>query len=345
MAIHILFKLSKCPREWKTFYWDDHCLYKGKKKIYPGEQREIELNEYLTYNLCKRLALSAKLEILRLKTMTFIKNLYDAAIRRQKTDIMQSEKEIAIYNYKGFKFYYDKNGIRADLLRSGNWSYDEEISSAIINELAKVQTPIFLDIGAHAGLMTLNVLAKIPSTQIFAFEPGPFQNSLLEKTIEANNLKDKVILYKQALDRKTGVKSFICQKSPDADWSMSNGLLDTHRGKGKQKRINVEVQTLDNWWKITKHPGVNVVKMDTEGAELWILEGATEFLSACKPLIFMEINPLNLHAYPYGPADILHWLNEHKYELETIEGIKINQDNLKKVLIAGELFVARSRAD
>lgn len=293
--------------------------------------------------LSNEMAYSAKLEILRLKTMTFITDLYNAAVRRPKIDTMLSENEIGIFKYKGFTFYYDKNGIRADLLKSDDWSYDEEISSAITDELAKADTPIFLDIGAHAGLMTLNVLAKIPSVHVFAFEPGPFQNSLLEKTIEANNLKDKIILYKEALNRETGTTSFICQESPDADWSMNNGLLNTGRGKGRQKRITVAVQTVDNWWKMTKRPKVNVMKMDTEGAELWILQGATQFLSVCKPIIFLEINPLNLHVYPYGAKDVLLWLNEHNYDVKTINDFQVTPDNLKQLLKANESFVARPR--
>jgi FkbM family methyltransferase len=108
-------------------------------------------------------------------------------------------------------------------MKSGDWSYEEEISLAIITELAKSDAPTFLDIGAHTGFMTLNVLAKIPFAHVFAFEPGILQSSLFEKTIEAeaNNLKDKVTLYKEALGCKTGTISFSCQESPDADWSMS----------------------------------------------------------------------------------------------------------------------------
>jgi hypothetical protein len=127
--------------------------------------------------------------------------------------------------------------------------------------------------------------------------------------------------------------------------SMNNGFLDTGRGKGRQKRIIVPVQTIDNWWKITGKPHVNFVKIDTEGAELWILKGATEFLSVCKPtFFFLVINPLNLHVYPYGAKDILIWPYEHNYDVGTIDDIQITLNNLKQLLKTNESFVAQPKA-
>ena len=275
--------------------------------------------------------------------MILIGKFSNAFKRESKSDIsMKSTEEVGIFNYKGFIFYYHNDGVRADLIKSGDWSYDEDISRAITKELAKVESPVFLDIGAHAGFMTLNVLEKIPSARVFAFEPGRLQSSLFEKTIEANNLKNKVTLYKEALGRETGTTSFISQESPDADWSMNNGLLDTGRGLGRQKQITVNVQTIDNWWKRAEKPEVNVVKIDTEGAELWILQGGTEFISACKPTILLEINPLNLHVYPYNARDILEWFKAHNYYLETIGKERVTTERLKHFLKNNELFVARS---
>ncbi len=264
--------------------------------------------------------------------------------KTSKSPVEQSGSKISTFNYKGFIFYYNNQGLRADLLKSGDWSYDQEIASSIIAELTESSSPIFLDIGAHAGFITLNILEKVSSVQVFAFEPGMLQSSLFEKTIKANNLNDKVILYKEALGRETGMTSFVCQESPDVDWSMNNGFLDTGRGKGKQKRVEVKVQTIDNWWKEAGQPKVNVVKMDTEGAELWILQGGTEFLSTCKPAIFLEINPLNLHVYPYGARDILVWLDNHNYYVKTLGGVQVTPDNLKRILKDNEFFVARPEA-
>ncbi len=291
--------------------------------------------------------LSTKLEILRLKTMTLVRMFSNHLKRNPKFHngpIKSPDEEFGVYDYKGFKFYYNNDGIRTNSLKSGEWSYDEEITPVITDELSKADCPIFVDIGAHTGFMTLNVLAKIPSVQVFAFEPGQYQSALFEKTIEANKLTDKVTLYKEALGRETGTTSFISQESPDADWSMNNGLLDTGRGLGRQKQTTVHVQTLDNWWKIAGKPEVNVVKMDTEGAELWILQGGTEFLSTCKPTIFLEINPLNLHVYPYGARDILVWLDEHNYYVKTLDGVLVMPDNLKRILKTNEFFVARPKA-
>ena len=86
---------------------------------------------------------------------------------------------------------------------------------------------------------------------------------------------------------------------------------------------------------------VNVVKMDTEGAELWILQGGTEFISTCKPTILLEITPLNLHVYPYEARDILKWFNVNNYYIETIGKERVTMERLKHFLKNNELFVAR----
>lgn len=293
--------------------------------------------------LSEDINLSTKLEILRLKTMAFIKKLLNALNLSKPSEKSAKLPDIdfGIFNYQGFIFYYNKDGIRANLLRSGEWSYDEDVTPVISDVLSKAERPIFMDIGAHTGFMTLNVLVKFPSAQVFAFEPGRYQSTLFEKTIDANNLKNKVTLYKEALGRETGTTSFVSQESPDADWSMNNGLFDTGRGLGRQKQISVHVQTLDNWWKVAGQPKVNVVKMDTEGAELWILQGGTEFISTCKPTILLEINPLNLHVYPYEARDILKWFNLNNYYIETIGKERVTMERLKHFLKNNELFIAR----
>lgn len=286
-----------------------------------------------------------KIVIMKMKIMKSISRLSDTLRSKLlKKSEKQKEEKLDLLNYKRFQIYYNPTGVRANLIRSGDWTYDEDISPIIINELSKTDAPVFLDIGTHLGFMVLNILDKIPSTRVFAFEPGPFQGSLFEKTIEINELKDKVTLYKEALGKETGTASFVCQEAPDSDWSMCNGLHDTCRGLGVQKSITVHVRTLNDWWDSAGQPQVNVIKMDTEGAELWILEGGAEFLSACKPTIFLEIQPLNLHAYPYGAKDVFMWLNEHYYDLETIDGTPLTPINFKDVLRHNENFIARHKS-
>ena len=244
-------------------------------------------------------------------------------------------------NYKGYIVYYSKGTSLIEIngstpVRLGG-VYEEQESEAIINELKKFDKPICLDIGANIGLITLNILARIPKAKIFAFEPGVHQNLLFKKTIEHNKLLDKVVLSNNALSYEPGEKSFAVHTSAHVS---GDGFFDTGRA-GEVNFITVSVTTLDNWWETASFPQINVVKIDTEGAELWILQGGKKFLSCCKPTIVFELYPPNLELYPYSAQDIVHWLNINNYTVETINGNSINAENLDIALQSQVTFIAR----
>ncbi len=251
---------------------------------------------------------------------------------------------IRTINYKGFISYYSKGTSIIEIngsppVRFGG-TYEPEESIFVVNELLKVSQPVFLDIGANIGLMTLNVLVQVPSTNIFAFEPSPHPRSLFEQTIAVNQLKDRVTLYEYALGAEPGEISFASHVTEHAS---GDGFIDTGRA-GDVEYITVSVQTLDNWWKEVGRPRIDVIKMDTEGSEFWILQGGVEMLYSCQPVIVCEIHPINLHAYPYNYLDILKWLNAHEYSLETLGGTVITSNNFSQFLEICETFVARSLA-
>ena len=51
----------------------------------------------------------------------------------------------------------------------------------------------------------------------------------------------------------------------------------------------VAASSLDVVWNEARRPGVSVVKIDVEGTELGVLEGARELLTACRPTLLIEI--------------------------------------------------------
>lgn len=57
------------------------------------------------------------------------------------------------------------------------------------------------------------------------------------------------------------------------------------------------------------------VKIDVEGAELYVLHGAAQLLaSSARPLLFMEVFAPWEHAFGYGPYDVLELLMQYGYQ-------------------------------
>lgn len=191
-----------------------------------------------------------------------------------------------------------------------------------------------MDIGANIGLIALGVLTHDPNIHIHAFEPGS-SRIFLAKTIAANHLP--ITLWPLALSNHIGEELFV---SHNSDLSGMDGLMDTRR-VGTGKLVKVPVTTLDAWWIPRGQPRVDVIKIDTEGAELWVLQGATKLIQSCRPVIYLEIEEQNLKVYPYQSTDILHWFVGHQYRLQALGGENCDPSNLARLISRTDTFVGR----
>src|SRR6266567_762554 len=195
-------------------------------------------------------------------------------------------------HYKGFTLFFGRGSVIIPDVAGGR-TWEKLVSERIVDALARCLGGVFVDVGANLGLTTLNVLAALPSTRVFAFEPGFRQAELLSKTISANGLTRQVTSYRVALGETAGTRLFAVH---DRRFDAFDGFVDT--GRAPLRRIvKVETQTLDGWWHAAHCPPVGVIKLDTEGSELWILRGAVELVARLQPIIVLEIQPANLHHY------------------------------------------------
>jgi FkbM family methyltransferase len=266
---------------------------------------------------------------LLIRLLKLVKNIFKLFVDYLKPFIREKE-------YRKYILYYSRGTSLIDHIARTK-IYEPEVSSFIIRMLQlSGEKPIFVDVGANIGLITLNVLAELPQTTIYAFEPGPHQYSLFTKTIESNNLKDRVFLYKKALSDQQGHSLFAVHETKH---SSGDGFLFTGRAKSV-RYIFVDCQTLDNWWKINDEKNINLIKIDTEGSELMVLNGARKVIETCQPFIVLEIWPKNLEVYPYSAKDILTWFNEQNYMVYTLNGHMVNSFNIEKYLESFDSFVA-----
>lgn len=244
---------------------------------------------------------------------------------------------IRTVHYCGCDVFYSKGtSLVQRILDTG--VYEAETCRAIAAELARCKDPIFLDVGANIGLISLKVLADVPGAAIHAFEPGAHQNDLFRRTIEENKLQSRISLYSEALGDLAGEKSFSIHNTKDAS---GDGFVDTGRA-GEAKTATVQVTTLDCW---AERSGVSprVIKIDTEGAELWVLQGGDNFITREKPVMFLEISSKNLRAYPYTHEDIVAWLRVRGYRLYTVGGVPVDEVTLPGYLDSEDTFVARAQ--
>lgn len=245
-----------------------------------------------------------------------------------------SPKQLLTINFKGFNVLYTEGTSLIERIKKTG-DYEPEVTACIIHEVASVEAPVIIDIGANIGLISLSLLAQKNKATIFAFEPGPNQLEMLRMTVDKNALQKKIILSDIALSNKKGKAKFRIHAAADAS---GDGFLDTERA-GPTKSIHVNTDTLDNWWLEMKQPSIDFIKMDTEGSEFYILQGAKKLIKTLKPKMLIEINLKNIKNYPFTSDDLFKLIEEMQYDVFSLKNEPINNINRQKYLQMDDTFL------
>lgn len=171
---------------------------------------------------------------------------------------------------------------------------------------------VVVDAGANLGYYTLIASRKVgPTGHVFAFEPEPRAFALLQRNVELNDLRN-VTLVPKALGRAPGtLKLYLAPRN--------RGDHRVYDPSGKRESIEVEVVRLDDALRERDVDHVDFMKIDTQGAECAILDGAGELLGASRELaVVLEFTPSALTALGDDPRACLERLTKHGYSLVDI---------------------------
>ena len=78
--------------------------------------------------------------------------------------------------------------------------------------------------------------------------------------------------------------------------------------------VDVQVTTLDDWAERQHIQSVHFIKIDAEGAEYQILEGARRLLRDFRPVIAAELNAVCLRRDHRSPAEVVRFLQSADYK-------------------------------
>jgi FkbM family methyltransferase len=135
---------------------------------------------------------------------------------------------------------------------------------------------VFFDIGAQAGYHTMYASSLVgPSGSVFAFEPAPVNLAHLKQHLLMNRLTNTFVIDAAVFD-VNGVSHFDCADSSVAGHLSAAGAL------------TVRTISLDQEIDTGALPEPDYIKIDAEGAELKILEGARKMLRRRHPILSVE---------------------------------------------------------
>lgn len=162
-----------------------------------------------------------------------------------------------------------------------------------------------LDIGANVGWVTERASWLVgPGGRVHSFEPSPTIAGLLRRRVAALQLRN-VIVNQIALGDSEGT-AILHEFAENFGGSSSLALgEETAPGQHLAREVVVEVQTLDAYLKSAHLEAVRFIKMDVQGAEVSVLQGAVETLANNRPVLFVEVERGASAAFKYGPVELL----------------------------------------
>ena len=153
---------------------------------------------------------------------------------------------------------------------------------------------IFWDIGANVGIYSIYAVVKHQNIEVVSFEPSFSNLRTLSRNISINNLEDQITIFPLPLSNTDNKFQMMEESEFIEGWSMNSfgtGLNfegKDFKSKNKYKIYGCSIDKILND-RILKKP--NFLKIDVDGIEHLILEGAQDYL-ADKELksILVEIN-------------------------------------------------------
>lgn len=182
------------------------------------------------------------------------------------------------------------------------------------NELAMLLSllhdgDVVIDVGAHIGTFSVPFAKRVGSRgKVFAIEASPDNYELLTINIHANALEARIhpILavacqrphkFRQQLPPGGNSGMYYFLPAVGVDDPPSTLLIDS--------------------WLGDHHPStaIDLLKIDTEGAEMDVLRSCKNTISRYRPIIYCEINEHALDRFSTTPKEVLEELRSHGYSL------------------------------
>ena len=226
------------------------------------------------------------------------------------------------------------SGIKA--LQRGKVRFQRQLGSHVEPELALLSVLVdpsrsAVDVGAHKGLYSALIEPIVGSDRLYLFEPVPELHSALKRMYPNAHVSN------QALSDGTGEVTLFVPALDDALRPSRATLEPATEGPGRA--VTVDRTTLDRLVDQGVLDDVGFVKVDVEGHERHLLEGALAILERQRAVWVVEIEQRH-HEMPV--SDLIRWVCDFGYEAVVANPLEGRCLRFEEFDIAVHQRVARS---
>nr|WP_319374731.1 FkbM family methyltransferase [uncultured Methanobacterium sp.] len=180
-----------------------------------------------------------------------------------------------------------------------------EFEKQVLFEKTINESDIIYDIGANVGFYTLLSSVIVGNTgKVIAFEPVPRNINYLKKHLKINNCHNVEVM-ELAVSNKEGISNFKVEKD-----SFSAGKLSD------SGNLTIKTIALDDLLLEKKISPPDVLKIDVEGSEMLVFEGAKNLITEYAPKIFLATHNKSVH------EECINFLWENNYHINFINNSK-----------------------
>ena len=213
--------------------------------------------------------------------------------------------------HQGFNIFVDPNDNCGGRLYY--WGhYEPEQTAAFLGLLNDLRPATFIDIGANIGYYSL-LAATHSKARVYSFEPSPSIADCLTRSVAANHYDDRIRIIRKAASNSQGELSFFINENPH-----NFGLGSIVNTVASSTKVVVKSSTAD--LELPQDIGSPVLcKIDVEGAEFFALQGMSRILETARPVLIVEVHPVELAKAGASAEQVYDLLRGFGYSLRTLE--------------------------
>lgn len=236
------------------------------------------------------------------------------------------KNDIQLIVRDGIKFEVDlREGIDLHLFIFG--SFQKHVYEN--NYIQFKEKDVVFDVGANFGLMTLFFASMVKNGHVHAFEPTNYALKKFHRNIDLNpNLKPNITInhtfISSSSKKSTNINAY-------SSWPLT-GSQTTHEIHGGvlQNTTDIPSITIDDYCEQNQINKLDFIKIDTDGHELDVLNGAEKSIQKFRPQIIFELGIYVMNERGINFEDYSDFFGSVKYKLLTTKGQEITTSNYQK---------------
>ena len=147
---------------------------------------------------------------------------------------------------------------------------------------------VIIDVGGHSGQFAKLLAGIARKGHVFVFEPSSYSCSILRLGLRAR-MMDSVTVIHGGLGSTTGTETLTTPLKPSGTFRYGLAHMGKHSGDGPVFIEDVPIGTIDTFVADNGLDRLDFIKLDVEGWELRVLEGAAASIDRFRPTMLIEL--------------------------------------------------------